>query len=62
MEAHEQQEEARRKAREAAMSEDGWTVVVRSKVRPPGWSCAGQLGGTVQRWQAAMQAGQALHG
>jgi hypothetical protein len=47
MEAHEQQEEARRKAREAAMSEDGWTMVVRGKVRLPGWSCRRQMGGPV---------------
>jgi hypothetical protein len=32
VEQHDQQEEARRRQREAAMSEDGWTVVVRGKV------------------------------
>jgi hypothetical protein len=34
MEAHEAAEAAREAARQAAMAEDGWTVVVRSKVRP----------------------------
>jgi hypothetical protein len=32
MEAHEAAEAAREAARQAAMAEDGWTVVVRSKV------------------------------
>jgi hypothetical protein len=31
----EEEEAARQRAREAAMGGDGWTVVVRNKVRPP---------------------------
>lgn len=37
MEAHEAAEAAKEAARQAAMAEDGWTVVVRNKVRPKAW-------------------------
>ncbi len=55
MEAHEEQEVTRKKARKASMAEDGWTVVVRSKVRHADPSmlvswCTGSSCGALCSW------------